>query len=130
MRRSEEIPFSRSRTRTASRISLLMRSALQQVASIDFRVRDRHDPRVRGHRDLAVARADELASEGPAPVVLVSRAHARASPDEAAEVLWLGERALGARGRDLERVVGKQLTKMVRDPLAERQVDAVRMIDE
>src|SRR4051795_6743861 len=102
MRRSEEIPFSRSRTRTASRISLLMRSALQQVASIDFRVRDRHDARVRRHRDLAVARADQLARESLAPVVLVSRADARAAPDEAAEMLWLGERALRAGRRDLE----------------------------
>src|SRR3954471_5035640 len=87
--RSDEIPFSRSRTRTASRISLLMRSALQQVASIDFRVRDRHDARVCRHRDLAVARADKLARQGLASVVVVTRAHARAASDEAAEVLWL-----------------------------------------
>src|ERR1700748_1372899 len=76
IRRSEEIPFSRSRTRTASRISLLMRSALHQVASVDLRIRDRDDPGIRRHRHLAVARANELAREGLALAVVVAHAHA------------------------------------------------------
>src|SRR3954463_10512459 len=105
MRRSEEIPFSRSRTRTASKISLLMRSALQQVASVDVRVRDRHDPVVGRHRYLAVARAHELACESPAPVVVLAGAHARLPADEAAKVLRLCERTLRPRRGDLERVV-------------------------
>src|SRR5919201_4349317 len=130
IRRSEEIPFSRSRTRTASRISLLMRSALQQVASVDVRVRDGHDARVGSHRDLAVARSDELAREGLAPVVVLARAHTRATTHEATEVLRLGERSLGTGRRNLQRVVHEQIAQMTRDPLAERQVDSVRMVDE
>src|SRR3954470_23390071 len=94
IRRSDEIPFSRSRTRTASKISLLMRSALQQVASVDVRVRDRHDPVVGRHRDLAVARAYELPCESRTPVVLLARAHACLLADEAAEVVRLGEGTL------------------------------------
>src|SRR5919197_2873530 len=74
IRRSDEIPFSRSRTRTASKISLLMRSALQQVASVDVRVRDRHDAVVGRHSYLAVARAHELPCKSLAPVVLLPRA--------------------------------------------------------
>src|SRR5919197_75008 len=86
IRRSEEMPFSRSRTRTASRISLLMRSALQQVGSIHVRVRDRHDPGVGGHGDLVVSRADQLARKRRTSPVLLARAHARTTADEAAEV--------------------------------------------
>src|SRR5919201_4534705 len=82
MRRSEEIPFSRSRTRTASRISLLMRSALQQIRSVDVRVRDRDDPAVGGDGDLILARADQLAREGLASPVFLARAHACAAAHE------------------------------------------------
>src|SRR3954468_24929312 len=66
IRRSAEMPFSRSSTWTASTISLDIRSALQQVAAIDLGVGDRHDPGVGGDRDLVLARADELACEAPA----------------------------------------------------------------
>src|SRR3712207_5338159 len=95
MSRSAEMPFSRSRTWTASTISLDMRSALQQVAAIDVGVGDRHDPRVGGDGDLLVGRADQLSGEAPAPSVVLARAHARATSDVAAVVVRLGERPLG-----------------------------------
>src|SRR3954451_19719635 len=117
MRRSEEIPFSRSRTRTASRISLLMRSALQQVASVDVRVRDRYDARVSRHRDLAVARTDELAREGVAAGGGLSRGPtARAARAGRRRGVWggggWGGRPRRAGRRHLERVVQEQLAKV------------------
>src|SRR3954463_3260303 len=119
------MPFSRSSTCTASTISLDIRSALQQVAAIDLGVRDRDDPGVGGDGDLGVARADQLAGEGLAPTVLVAGAHAGAAPDVAAEMVRLGERALGPRRGDLESRLEKDVPQMVRHALAQLQVDAV-----
>src|SRR6185437_2074155 len=130
IRRSDEMPFSRSRTRTASKISLLMRSALQQVASVDLHVRDRHDPVVGRHRHLAVARAHELAGERLASVVLLARAYARPPAHEAAEVVRLRERTLGTRRRNLQRVVDEQIAQVVCHALAKREINAVGAVDE
>src|SRR5689334_15985675 len=124
------MPFSRSRTRTASKISLLMRPALQQVAPVDVRVRDRHAPVVGRHRHLAVAGADQLPGERPASVVLLARAYARPPAYEAAEVVRLGERTLGTRGRNLQRVVDEQIAQVVRHTLAKREIDTVGAVDE
>ena len=58
---------------------------------------------------------------------------ARANPDpaaqEAAEVLGLGQRPVGPRRGDLERLGREQVAQLVGDALAERQVDAVRVVD-
>src|SRR3954447_24893054 len=97
MRRSAEMPFSRSSTWTASVISLDIRSSLQQVAAVDVGVRDRDDPRVGGDGDLLVARADKLPGEALATAVLLVRADARATTDVATEMLGLGQRPLGTR---------------------------------
>src|SRR5215213_11980926 len=96
------MPFSRSSTWTASTISLDIRSALQQVAAVDLVVGDRDDPGVGGDRDLVFGRPHQLAREALAPAVLLARAHARATTDEAAEVVRLGQRALRPRRADLE----------------------------
>src|SRR3954451_6980428 len=103
MRRSDEIPFSRSRTWTASTISLDIDSPLQQVASLDTGVRDRDDPGVRRHCHALVVRADQLACEAAPPRLLVVRAHAHAATEEAAVVVRLGQGALGTRRGHLER---------------------------
>src|SRR3954469_4592790 len=87
MRRSAEMPFSRSSTWTASIISLDIRSSLQQVAAVDLGVGDRDDPRVGGDGHLIVAGADELPCEASATAVVHARAHACAASDVAAEVL-------------------------------------------
>src|SRR5918997_3939589 len=68
--RSEEIPFSRSRTWTASTISFDIALALQQVASLDVGVRDRDDARVGGDRHLVLRGADELPREAREATVL------------------------------------------------------------
>src|SRR3954463_4952429 len=96
MRRSAEIPFSRSRTCTASIISLDIRSSLQQVAAVDLGVWDRHDSRVGRDRHLGVGRAGELAREASAAAMVLACAHARAAAEVTAEVLGLRERPLGA----------------------------------
>src|SRR3954471_10429771 len=106
------MPFSRSRTCTASTISLDMRSALQQVAAVDVGVGDRHDPGVGGDGDLLVARADQLAGEALAAAVILARAHARLATDVAAEVVRLRERALGPRRGDLESRLEQQVAQM------------------
>src|SRR3954447_27077044 len=96
------MPFSRSSAWTASTISLDIRSSLQQVAAVDLGVWDRDDPRVGRDRHLGVAGADQLPGEAPAAAVVLTRAHTRAAADVAAEVLGLGERALGTRRGNLE----------------------------
>src|SRR3954449_570075 len=70
MRRSAEMPFSRSSTWTASIISLDIRSSLQQVAAVDLGVRDRDDPRVGRDRHLVVTCSDQLAREASAAAVV------------------------------------------------------------
>src|SRR4051794_30141810 len=117
MRRSEEIPFSRSRTWTASTISLDMRSALQQVAAVDLGVGDRHDPHVGGDGDLVVARADQLAREAPAPAVIAARADTDVPADVAPEVVGLRKRTLGTRGADLEARLEQNVAQVPRHAL-------------
>ncbi len=60
----------------------------------------------------------------------VARAHARAAPDEAAEVRGLGQRALAAGRGDLQRVALAQVVQQPRDALAHRERDAVGVVDE
>ncbi len=57
-------------------------------------------------------------------------AHAGAATDEAAEVVGLGERALGARRGNLERIALAQVGEQRGDALAKRERDAVGMVDE
>src|SRR3954454_25346395 len=101
MRRSAEMPFSRSSTWTASIISLDIASSLQQVAAVDLGVGDRDDPRIGRDRHLVVARADELSRETSAAALVLVRAYARTTSDVAAEVLGLCQRTLRARRRHL-----------------------------
>src|SRR3954447_24222316 len=101
---SSEMPFSLPSVRTASTISCDMGSVSQKVGTVDVGVRDRHHAGVGGHRDAVVGRAEQLAGERVPAVVLAARAHARATADEAPEVLGLGQRTLNAGRGDLERI--------------------------
>ena len=58
-----------------------------------------------------------------------SDAAARPVGPRAREVLRLAERALEARRADLHRVLAQVLAQHVRDPFAQRVVDAVRVVD-
>src|SRR3954471_9831308 len=103
---SSEMPLSCARARMASTISWDMwRSFLNEVGTMDLGVRDGDHPGVGGDGDLVVRRAEQLAGEAAAPVVLAARAHARGAADEAAEVLGLDQRALRAGRGDLECVL-------------------------
>ena len=55
---------------------------------------------------------------------------ARPAAEVAAEVLGLGQRPFRSGRRDLDRVVGEQVAERFGDPLAEREVDAVRVVDD
>ena len=57
-------------------------------------------------------------------------AHACAAAQVAAEVVGLGQRALGTGRGDLERVLGEQVAKLPRHALAELERDAVGVVDE
>src|SRR3954447_18661447 len=129
MSRSAEMPFSRSRTWTASTISLDIRSALQQVAAVDVGVGDRDDPSVGSDRHLGLARADQLAREASAAAVLLACAHARPTTDVAPEVVRLGERTLGAGRADLEARLHEDVAQVTRHALAELEVDPARAVD-
>ena len=74
--------------------------------------------------------AEQLAGERLPPVVVAARAHARAPADEAAEVLGLGQRTLGAGRGDLERVALAHRRRCVGHALAQVERDAVGMVDE
>src|SRR4051794_31705012 len=125
MRRSAEMPFSRSSTWTASIISLDIRSSLQQVAAVDLGVGNRDDPRVGGDGHLVIAGTDELPCEASAAAVVLARAHACATTDVAAEVLGLRERTLGARRRHLEARLHEQVAQVPGHALAGRERDAL-----
>src|SRR4051794_11665748 len=129
MRRSAEMPFSRSSTWTASVISLDICSSLQEVAAVDVGVRDRDDPRVGGDGDLRVARADKLPGEALTAAVVLERAYARATTDVAAEVLGLRQRTLGTGRRHLEPGLLEQIAQVTRDALARRQRHALGRVD-
>ena len=97
---------------------------------MDLGVGDRDHPVVGGERHLVVGGADQLAGERLAAVARIARAHARAAADEAAEVVGLGQRALGPGRGDLERVALAQPRRgaVTRSHSVER--DAVGMVDE
>src|SRR5687768_15521733 len=113
------MPFSRASMRTASTISCDIALVPQQVRTMDVGVGDGHYAGVGGDGDLVVRRAQELAGEGAAAVVVATRAHTRTPADEAAEVLRLGQRPLDARRGDLERVLLAHGSQMARHALAQ-----------
>ena len=73
--------------------------------------------------------AEKLAGEALVPVLGLARAHARAATEKAAEVLRLGQRALGPRRGDLQPVVHQHVAQVVGDPLAQVEIDPVRVVD-
>ena len=79
-----------------------------------------------GERAPGARRARIGAADGP----VAARAHAGPAAEEAAEVLGLGQRALGARRGDLQRVVLADGREMVRDPLAQVEAHPVGVVDE
>ena len=97
---------------------------------MDVGVRDRDDAGVGGDRHLVVGGADELAGERRVAVVRARACARGAAAEEAAEVVGLGQRALGARRGDLERVALADRRELVRDALAQVERDAVGMVDE
>src|SRR4051812_46467058 len=113
------MPFSRSRTWTASTLSLDIRSALQQSAAIAVGVRDRPDPVVGGAGYPLVVRPDGLAREALASVVRVAGTHARPGSEITAEVIRLGQRALRSGRRDLESRLHQDVAQVAGDALAE-----------
>src|SRR5215213_5184183 len=64
------------------------------------------------------------------PVVAAARTDARVPADVAAEVVGLGQRALGARRGHLEPVALAHLGQQLGDALAQRERDALRVVDE
>src|SRR3954447_25490076 len=133
MSRSAEMPFSLSRTPTASMISLLISPSsplvLEQIAAVDVRVRDRHDPAVGGQRDLVFTRAHQLAAEALVAVTGLGQADPDAAAEVAPEVLGLGQRALRARRRHLEPVVREQVAEVSGHALAQRDVHPAGAVD-
>src|SRR5204862_799976 len=69
---------------------------------------------------------DELAADALA----VGRAESDRPPDDAREVWAAPERPLGARRRDVDRVLVEVIAQDFGDALTELVVDALRMVDE
>src|SRR5664279_2179859 len=152
---SGSIPFSRASACMASRISRDMALLLDQVGSADLRVGDRDDAAVGGQGDLLLRGSHELPGEAPHGARLAratlalgggtqpgglgrarpigdrpARTHASATADEAAEVRGLGQRALGPRRGDLQRVALAQVGQRQRHAFAQLERHAVGVVDE
>jgi len=74
-----------------------MRLVPQEVGTLDLGVRDGDHPVVGRENQFRFGRPDKLTRERAAPLVRIAGAHAGALAEEAAEVVGLGERTLGAR---------------------------------
>ena len=79
--------------------------------------------------DAALVRGRQRAGEAALALDRLASANPDPAAHEAAEVLGLGQRAIGPRRGDLERPCLEQVAELVGDPLAERQVDPIRMVD-
>src|SRR6185369_2375714 len=117
----------RSISRTASTISWLILSLpfLDQIHPHDAVVRY-VDGVARPVRELqrALARRDDLATR-----LYVLGLDAHLPPDRALEVRARPQRPVEPRRRHLDAVVVEVAAQHVRDPLAERVVDTLRMVD-
>src|SRR4051812_27981648 len=126
------MPFSRSISRTASTISCVISPALpfvDQVPAHDRVVRDL-DCLVPGAQlEDALACGDELAAEAGPAVERLAESERDLAADCAPEVLRLADGALDPGRRDLDRVAVEVAAQHVRDALAERVVDALRVVD-
>src|ERR687888_2810611 len=114
-----------------SMISWLMSLPLvDQIPAHDRLVRDVDRLRAR-HRegDRVVAGRKDFSAKLPPPCHLVPRSHGDAAGERGLEMLRLSERPLGAWGRHLDREALEVVGEDLRDALAERVVDTVRMVD-
>src|SRR5690349_2395460 len=115
------MPLSRSISRTASMISWLISHPLvDQVRPHDLVVRDLGLV----DRHVVLVGEDDLAAE-PA----LARAELDPASDDAGEVVRLAEGPSRARRRDVDGVLAEVVAERVRHALAERVVDAGRMVD-
>src|ERR1700754_3496776 len=92
---SSEMPFSRARARTASTISCDIALVPHEVRSLDVGVGDGHHAGVGSDGHGVVGRAEQLTGEAEVTLVTAARADARAPAEVAAEMVRLGQRALG-----------------------------------
>src|SRR5581483_11521680 len=123
--------FSAARPRTASTISLDMTSVSRyEVGAGDLLVGDRDHALLRGDRHIVVRCANQLAGQASMSVPGLPQANARVPAQITRVVLRLGQGAVLPRGGHLERVAVAVLGEQARDALAQRQRDAVGVIDE
>src|SRR5512133_3023926 len=125
---SPSIPFSRSIVRTASMISLdiSLRPFVDQIAPHDLAVRDVHCFVGGLDGDGAIVDVDDLAAHAASRL----GAERNAVADRVAEMLGGPQRSLETGRRHFDAVVAEVVTQHVRHALAERVVDALRMVDE
>src|SRR5581483_12406877 len=102
---------------------------VDQVAPHDLLVRDVERGVADGDRHPALAGGDDLAPEtGPARD-LVPGAQRHPAAYRAREVRGLAQRPLGPRRGDVDAELAAPAVEQVRDALAERVVDPVRVVD-
>src|SRR4051812_9309254 len=125
------MPLSRSISRIWSRISWLISPLpfVDQVAAHDRVVRDLDCLFARAELERALTGGDELAAEAGTAVDRRARAQCHLASDGGAEVRGLAQRALEPRRGDLDREPVEVAAQDVRDALAERVVDAARVVD-
>src|SRR3712207_9450463 len=109
-------------------ISWLIRLPLvDQIPAHDVVVRDVHLRTVDADGHCPLTGGDELAAEPLAPFDLAGRADGDAAADDVLEVRALAQRPLQTGGRDVDRVPVEVAAQHVRDALAERMVDPLRV---
>ena len=124
------MPFSRSRTRDG--LDDLLASCAQPSSRL-LRLMSEYGIDTTPSSAATVTSSSLAPTSSPVkllrPSCALARAHARAAPEEAAEVVRLGQRALGPGRGHLERVLAQQVAQVLGDPLAEREIDPVRVVD-
>ena len=112
-------------------MTLVLSVTRYEVGAGDLLVGDRHDPIAGGDRHLLVGGADSSPGQTLVFRRVASRRRTRARlSEEATEVLRLGQRTILAGRGHLDRVLLAIVTQQLRDLLAVREGDAVRVVDE
>src|SRR5438128_532906 len=85
--------------------TLVLSVTRDKVRAGDLLIGNRNDPDSGGDRDLLLRGAYQLAGQALVPVAGLTQAHFRALPEEATEVLRLGQRTVLSRRGHLDRVL-------------------------
>ena len=92
--------------------------------------RDRHGAALAIHADALTVGFREGPRKARLTVDLLDGLHPNAATQEPPKMLRLRQLPFGSGRRNLKRELRSEIAEMIRDPLAQGEVDACRMVDE